>query len=380
MAIDNYYMSGEEILTRLYDASIEVGLLNRRFEKGRIGLLYAVFAAEFENLFAIFDEYTKQFSLETVTDEALLESMLKQYLIRGTSNRARVVLRFTREADFNENITIPADFTVRDGSLDGAVFRTVEDLYMWKGTQSAIVVAYCDEIGSQFNVGADTLTVFDDTAYITKLSVTNPESAWGGKDEETLEHARERVVNFRYKREGTIAHIIDQIQEFSDLEYQQYKITEYTEGYGSVGITLLMDNDYAYEDLCIDLEQNKLAGIKYQFIRGVRKYIDLSVVITLGGNKDLTPTQDQEIYDKSDDIIRDFFGMGSGIGQDLSIDSLQASLNNQLSALQQNILKVEVSSASEDMVVNPVTRLIEIGDNEILSPNRVNTFINFVGA
>lgn len=376
MSLEELPLTGEEILNRLWEMSIEVNLTTRRFEKGRLGLLFSVFAAEMENLIGIIMEYISQSGIDTITDPALLNSFLKQYIIRGEQTRAKVVLEFTREPGFNENIIIPQEFVVRQGTGEGAIFQTAEDLFMWKGVPKAIVVAYCMEVGSAFNVGANTLTYFEDEGYKAKLSVTNPESAWGGRDDEDLEDARQRALNFRYKREGTIAHILDQIEEFSNLTYHDYNLIEYIEGYGSVGIVLLVDNPYEYEDLCEDLRQNKIAGINYQFIRGKNIYADLNVVITIGGDRDLTPTEDQEIFNTVDEVIKDFFGIGVVIGRNVSLSSLQNALNTALASTYREVLTVEVVVAEDSLV--PVNNKILVENNEIIRPNRVVTNINWV--
>lgn len=377
MALEELPITGEEILNRLWDMSVEVNLVTRRFEKGRLGLLFSVFAAEMENLIGILHEYTNQFGIDTITDPTLLNSFLKQYIIRGEQTRSKVVLEFTREAGFNENIIIPQEFIVRQGTGNGAIFQTAEDLFLWKGVTKAIVVAYCMEVGSEFNVGANTLTYFEDEEYKSKLSVTNPEPAWGGRDDEDLEDARNRALNFRYKREGTVAHIIDQIEEFSNLTYHEYNIIEYIEGYGSVGIILLADNPYEYEDLKTDLEQNKIAGINYQFIKGKNIYADLNVIITIGGDRDLTPTEDQEVYNTVDEVIRDFFGMGVIMGRDVNLGVLQNALNSSLASAYREVLTVEVSVAEDNLV--PVNNNILVENNEIIRPNRIVTNINWIG-
>lgn len=377
MVLDEIYISEEEILTALYTSAIEVGLINRRFEKGRIGLLFGVFARQLGSLITLMDEYVSQFSLETVTDEALLESLLKPYIIRRIASNSKVILEFTRDPTYNESIIIPAGFKVSTLGSNPIIFETVEDLYMWKGLKKAKVVAYCDEAGSIYNVEANTITYFVDSDYRAELTVTNNESAWGGRDDEPLEDARQRALSssMRYLREGTYQDIINQIYELG-IENRYFNIIEQYEGYGTVLISLDIDNNYEYEDIKEELNYNRVTGIKYTFEKTERIYLNMLVNVLLTGEKNLTYGESQALYKEIEDGIEGYFVTIMKVGEALSINYLKSYLIQQISP-EFKLLNFDIKITNEDLEVEDNN--IKINQIQNIYPNKITTILNYEG-
>ena len=67
----------EKILADLNAIAIEFGLINNVFETSRIYIYYAVFARVFGNLTQTISEYINNLNIDTTTDEALLDQLLK---------------------------------------------------------------------------------------------------------------------------------------------------------------------------------------------------------------------------------------------------------------------------------------------------------------
>lgn len=377
MVMSEMYMSEEEILTALFTSAIEVGLLSRRFEGGRIGLLFAVFARQFESLISIMNEYVSQFTLETVTDEALLESLLKPYISIRIASNAKVVLEFTRDPTFNDNIVIPAGFTVSTLGSDPVIFETVEDLYMWKGTKKAKVLAYCTEVGSAYNIDEDTLVYLVESEYRADISVTNPKSAWSGRDDESLESARERALStsWRYLREGTERDIENQIEELG-LTKRFYKIVEYYDGYGSVLLALDIPNEFEYEDIKTELNYNRIAGINYRFQKVERLYVNFLIEILLTGEKNITYGESQELYKFIEDNIQDYFGIGMMVGKSLSLNDLKSSIQYSIPS-EFKVLDFNIKITNDDLTIDD--KHIVVGVSENLYPNKVTTKLNYEG-
>ena len=195
-----------KILTDLNSIAIELGLINNVFETSRIYIYYAVFARVLGNLTQTIAQYLNNIDIDTTTDEALLDQLLKPFLKKRNAKVAKVILEFSRRPESTErnNIFIPREFEVMTPGNDPIIFRTAESRILWKDSHRVLIPAYSEQFGSINNVLENTLTYFEDNGtYLTgEVQVTNPYPAYGGRDEETSFDTRNRMGAYRYGRDG----------------------------------------------------------------------------------------------------------------------------------------------------------------------------------
>ena len=171
--------NGDEILTRLWNNVIAKGVVNRRIDSSRLGLLLSAIASEQNTILSLIRTYMSQFALSTSTDKVMVENMARMFAVRRLMSKSKVVLEFYRLDDDNTTIKIKSGFKVGSTSDPKIAFRTITDAYIWKGTQSTTVIAYSISSGAKNNVGAGVLNKFETNGYNTKIGVINPEAAFG---------------------------------------------------------------------------------------------------------------------------------------------------------------------------------------------------------
>ena len=100
-----------KILTDLNGIAMELGIINNVFETSRIYLYYAVFARVLGNLTQTVAQYLNNIDIDTTTDEALLDQLLKPFIKKDDARVSKVILEFKRRADASErnNIFIPRE-------------------------------------------------------------------------------------------------------------------------------------------------------------------------------------------------------------------------------------------------------------------------------
>ena len=140
--VDIVVNNGEDLLTRLWNNAISRGVVNRRIDSSRLGLLFSAIASEQNTTISLIRSYMNQFALSTSTDKVMVENMARMFAVRRLASKSKVVLRFFRIGDDNSTIRIKAGFKVGSTSDSKIAFRTISDAYLFKGTQSVTVIAY----------------------------------------------------------------------------------------------------------------------------------------------------------------------------------------------------------------------------------------------
>ena len=111
--MDNIVLvSGEETLSNLWNNVISRGVVNRRLDSSRLGLLLSAIASEINTATSIISTYINQFDLATSTDKVLVENMARMFAVRRLSSKSKVILEFYRLTDDSTTIKIPGGFKV----------------------------------------------------------------------------------------------------------------------------------------------------------------------------------------------------------------------------------------------------------------------------
>jgi hypothetical protein len=366
--------NGEEVLDNLWQNLINTGVVNRRHDSSRVGLLLSAIATELNVAITLLQSYANQFSLQTATDRVLIENLASTYANRRVSSKSKAILTFYRYSGYTDSVKIPAGFAVRSEKSSSIIFKTLQDCYLWKGTQSVSVMAYSISSGSVNNVDANTLTIFANGEFNGAIGVTNPDPAFGGYDEESINHLRNRAQGFRYERDNTLADIRRQLY-MAGVNQQQFATEEYIDGPGTYLLCIDADSDYEFSDIISRLEYRHHYGIRPAYVRATRVYIDMYITIKTAGDVDYDPNQKSTIYKNINDTIQKFFAAYCVVGADININSLTASLNNSLSNF--DIADIDIDIANTVQVNK--RNVIEIGNTQRAYPNKILTSIEFVG-
>lgn len=372
-----------KILADLNSIAIELGLINNVFETSRIYLYYAVFARVLGNLTQTVAQYINNIDIETTTDEALLDQLLKPFLKKKDAKVSKVILEFSRREDANltntSNVFIPREFEVMTEGRDPIIFRTAESRILWKDSYRVLIPAYSVEFGSINNLMANTLTFFnDDESYLSaEIQVTNPYPAYGGRDEETAFDTRNRLDSFRYGRDGSKEYLQQLIFD-NGVSYYGYNIVEYWDGFGSVLIALDVASDEEYYDIVQNIEAMKREGVKYHYCRVQYIYANIDVTIRVTGDNMYTEYQADEIEQHIFTAVKLYFDNQLHVGKKLSKNRLEAYILQYLVDERYDIYDIEVNvKPNSDIDIDPVTNQFKINEFERLYPNKILTTLEY---
>lgn len=365
---------GKDILDNLWQNLINTGARQRRHDSSHTGLLLSAIATELNVAITLLQSYADQFTLQTATDRILIENMAAQFANRRLASKSKAVLTFYRLDGYYDSVKIPSGFAVQANGAGNIIFKTVSDVYLWKGSQSVSVLAYSINSGSQYNVEANTLTIFANSEFNGRIAVTNLEPSFGGYNDESITHLRRRANGFRYERDGTLQDINRQMYENGAPVYK-FCTEEYIDGPGTYMICIDTDSDYEFEDIVKRMSYRHMYGVKPVYIRATRLYIDMYVTVEIDRQVDYQATQKATIYNEINDTIQKFFAAYCVVGSDVRINALKVSLNNALSGYDVADINITVSNAVKVNKKN----VIPIGNTQRAIPNKVLTSLEFLG-
>lgn len=115
---------------------------------------------------------------------------------RSKGNEAWGVVTFTIPTTEAFEIVIPMD-TILVSSETGLQFRTVNDTYIKVGETSADTAVRSVVVGDNCNAAAGTVNTFYDVKPYSTLTVSNSEAFTGGKDSETDDEYRARLLKLK---------------------------------------------------------------------------------------------------------------------------------------------------------------------------------------
>ena len=373
----------DKILADLNSTAIELGLINNFFETSRIYIYYAVFARVLGNITQTIAQYINNIDIETTTDEALLEQMIKPFVRKKESRVAKVILEFKRRSDFDQSLAsqifIPRDFEVMTEGNDPIIFRTAESRVLWKDSYRVLVPAYSVEFGSLNNLMANTLTYFDDdSGLLQEIEVTNPYPAYGARDEETAFDTRNRLDMFRYGRDGSKGYLQELIFE-NGVSYHGYNLVEYWGGAGNVLIALDVASEEEYYDIIQNIEASKGAvGVKYHYCRVNYVYANIDVIVRVTNDRMYTEYQANEIEEHVFTATQLYFDNQMYVGRKLSKNRLESFILQYLVDEKYDIYEIELKVTPQDeSEFDEEKQQIKINEFERLVPNRIFTDIEY---
>jgi len=115
---------------------------------------------------------------------------------RSKGSEAWGVVTFSIPSEEAFEIVIPMD-TILVSSETGLQFRTVNDAYISVGETSVDAAVRSVVVGDNCNAGAGTVNTFYDIKPYSALTVVNTDAFSGGKDSETDDEYRERLLKIK---------------------------------------------------------------------------------------------------------------------------------------------------------------------------------------
>ena len=366
---------GTAILDNLWQNIINSGARTRRHDSSRTGLIFSAIATELNVAISLLQSYANQFTLESATDRMIVENMASKYAYRRKASKSKVLLTFYRLEGFTDTVKIKSGFAVKASTAGNIIFKTVQDAYLYKGTQSVSVIAYSLNSGAKYNVPANTLTIFANDSFNGTIGVTNPEPSFGAHNDESINHLRQRANGFRYERDGTLQDINRQLYNAGVSSYR-YSSEEFIDGPGTYMICIDTDSEYEFDDIKMTLGYRRDYGRKAVYVRAQRLYIDMYVTVKTARDVNYSNDDKNIIYNNITDTIQKFFSAYCSVGSDVRLNALKASLNNSLVNFE--IADIDINIANT-VVVNK-QNVIQIGNTQKAVPNKVLTHIEFAGA
>lgn len=364
---------GTDVLSRLWDNLISSGMVNRRVDSTRIGLVFSAIATELSVAISLIESYLGQFTLQTCTDKILVENMARLFAVRRLASKSKVVLTFYRLNEYENSVRIPAGFAVQSNEDSTIIFKTIQDVFLWKGVEETSVLAYSIQSGSEYNVEAGVLTEFEDNGFNAYIGVINIEPSYGGYDDEDIESLRSRASGFRYERDGTLQDIQRQLM-FEGYSQDKWVLIEPEYEYGTYTICIDTDAETEFEDIQTLLAYRRTAGITQVFKRAYRLYVDMNILVHTTGNQDYTASEKDEIYSLINEEIQRFFVFNCALGQSLNVKNLNAALVDSLTGFQVTSIDIifddGISLTGNWLRVGPETRIY---------PNKITTVIKYEG-
>lgn len=372
--VDIQVNDGTEILSRLWNNLIARGVTNRRVDSTRIGLIFSAIATELNTTVSLIESYLGQFTLQTCTDRVLVENMARLFAVPRLASKSKVILTFYRMESFSDAVKIPANFAVQCETDRKIVFKTIQDVYLYKGVDFVNVMAVSVQSGSAYNVEANTLNTFQANGYNTYIGVTNEEPSYGGYEDETVEELRARANGFRYERDGTIEDIQRKLMR-EGYSHDKWILFEEDNEHGMYTICIDTDADTEFEDIKRVLSYRRTPGITQVFQRANRMYVDMYVTVYTTGDTDYTPVEKDEMFATINDTIQRFFLVYCTLGSDLNIKNLTAEINNALNKYKITSVNIDLSDG-----ITLQGNTLRAGRTTRLYPNKILTSLKYEGA
>ena len=232
-------------------------------------------------------EAMQQTFINTATAGYLDELAYGWYgITRKSATPATATVQFSR-TNTTGDITIPAGTILLAGDYQ---FSTDYDLTMDAGISSGLTTATCTIAGYDTNVAANAINTLQTP--INDITVTNPNSASGGTDDEDDETFRERVRSYwSIAQRGTLSAIEYGAKQVPGITYA--KAIETSSGLCSTVTLYIADqngqaNSTMVSNVTQELLQWKPAGVYVQVIAAVPYMISVAVTISVHAGEDIS--------------------------------------------------------------------------------------------
>lgn len=363
--------SGELILDSLFNNAMIEGLIPSRIPKTRIGIFFAVMAAEIEGWEIVLDNFRDESFLSSAKLVQNIIKLAEPYYGIVDERASDVIVRFSWEDDFldRRDTVIPFGQIIETDELDPIQFQTVERAVLYGNSTVAVVRARSVERGSHTMVNAGEITVINQPPG-PGIVVTNPKASWGGRDVEPIESVRSNAMSARYSMtKATEDHFHIRLAELG-LERYQYSIFDNAFGYGSVAVYIDSSINEQIREIRDALKEVKASGIYLTCESAERIYLQLGFKIRVVNDHDITPEERNNIKADIRSATTEFVlknGVGNKIVVSRLIHYLYKILLEKYNFFDLQIINKDVPAEYLDKDGN-----ITIAKNEVIKISKIN--------
>lgn len=353
------------IVTSLFSYAVSEGLLSSDFERGRIGIMFAVIASELSIWEGVISEYQAQCFLQTVTNETLEGYLIEPLHTRTPAKPSDVIVKFywgDTPTEQRTNTTIPYLQQIETAEENPVVYQTVEAVTLYADQDYTTVRA------RSYNYGADTMVDANELLNLnpstTKILVTNPQPSWGGMDQEDLDTAKANAFAMRYNTEKGTRSSMELALINEGLKPYQYNLVDNAFGYGSFALYVNTQSDDLINDVKEILDANKAQGIYYVCKKATPVSVNFNFDIKLNGNADLLPNVRDAL---KADILSAFetFILKNGVGQKIILSKAVYHLFEQLLP-KYEIYDIQISTVNTSLKTDTEGNL-ELEDDQVVT-------------
>ena len=277
-------------------------------------------------------------------------------------------LEFTLPKSIGSNVRIPAG-TVVVSNVHGGQYVTTVDADIIAGQTKITAPARSIVIGKKMNADKNTITIWLNGPPYNSLTVTNPERFAGGRDWETDDEYRERLLKVnRQDSFGSISYYESlgaKIEGIHDVKLVEDTSKEYTKKILINGDEKPTPEDIMLKALNVFTDQaNLVTGHKFSVMKPVYVTVNLEIDVYVKSNleNNLVKSQLEYLFDGG---YADYSYNGLNIGDDMSKLRIITAIE-QIEGVEQvsSIMKI-----TDDGSVNFNT--LETMDDEVLKVGNV---------
>lgn len=321
--------SGVDVLNSLFTNALNVGLVPGRFDRGRIGILFAVLAAEEVAWEQVLTNYAQEGLLQTAVINENIINLSAPLHYQTPALPSNVIVKFYW-ADITANngdTIIPAGQIVQTTDNPPIQYQTIERIILYSEIEYVLVSARSLNTGLATMVPSDYITVISPA--LTGIKVINPQESWGGADIEDPITVRNKAISARYSYEKGTSTSFDLELSKMGVQPYQYNLVDCQYGYGTFGLYVDTEVDEFIDEITERITQIKGAGIYGVIEKVVVVPFQFNFNIGVVSQSDITPDERNNlIADLTADVIN--YVTNNGVGEPIIISLLIHYLLDQL--------------------------------------------------
>lgn len=305
-------------------------------------------------------------SIKTAVGEDL-DELGAMFFERESAEASVVPIEFETETDVEFPIIVPEDFYASTDS--GVSFRTVESAIINDSDSRVELKSECTEVGAIGNVLEGTIVNMEEELHGI-ASIINQSKAYGGKDEETDENYRKRLLNWKYSLEkGTSDAISNAILTVKEVD--SYYLEPYWQGPGTGRVIIDPPFDEVINNVAEVVEDVKILNEDIT-VEGVN-YLNFTMEIVLNvlfvNELSLTDNEKELLLQKIVNYILVYFNGGFNLdgstnkGLGLGVDFIPFELAYYVRSQVEELRSLKIESLTVD---NEEIHINE--DNSVIIP------------
>lgn len=305
-------------------------------------------------------------SIKTAVGEDL-DELGAMFFERESAEASVVPIEFEPETDVEFPIIVPEDFYASTDS--GVSFRTVESAIINDSDSRVELKSECTEVGAIGNVLEGTIVNMEEELHGI-ASIINQSKAYGGKDEETDENYRKRLLNWKYSLEkGTSDAISNAILTVKEVD--SYYLEPYWQGPGTGRVIIDPPFDEVINNVAEVVEDVKILNEDIT-VEGVN-YLNFTMEIVLNvlfvNELSLTDNEKELLLQKIVNYILVYFNGGFNLdgstnkGLGLGVDFIPFELAYYVRSQVEELRSLKIESLTVD---NEEIHINE--DNSVIIP------------